>query len=252
MLYSVSNCDIYLESDAGEKLLNDIRNAKKTIRIISPYLSPLLITELLKFRKRNIEVELITTDNIKNFHHSSNQNIHKLILQNRKIDDEAVEKRKKWIEISKFLSYVGFGLIAILIGFAYYLQDIKVAFGLTPILLVFSLVKQYKNKIRFTKVYSYWYSQLFPFKVYMSSNKNEKSNTFMHDKIYLIDDQIAYLSSLNNSSVNTNHNYETRVRTEDEKAIKKIREEICQMNHLQLSDRHIQALGKQLYREPIN
>ena len=123
MFYNGANCDIYIGKGAGKKLLNDIKNARKSIRIVSPYLSPFLITELINFRKRNLEVE----------------------------------KREKWKDISKILAYFGFGLLAILIGVVYYLKDIKVAFGLIPIFIIFLVVKLYKNKIKKKLIYSYWY-----------------------------------------------------------------------------------------------
>ncbi len=253
MFYNGANCDIYIGKGAGKKLLIDIGNAKKSIKIVSPYLSPFLITELIKFRKRNLEVELITTDNIEDFYGSYEKNIHKLINQNRETDNTAVEKREKWKDLSKILTYIGLGLLITLAGLAYYLKDIKVAFGLIPIAIIFSIVKLYKNKIKNKRIYSYWYSQLFSFKVYMSPDKTELSDTFIHSKIYLIDDRIAYMGSLNFTSSGTKHNYETRIRTEDVNAIKEIKEEIYQlMNHSHLPERDIQLWGKQLYSEPIN
>lgn len=247
------NCDIYIGKGAGKKLLNDTRNAKKSIKIVSPYLSPFLITELINFRKRSLDVELITTDNIEDFYGNYDKNIHKLIIQNRETDEIAVEKREKWKDICKVLTYIGFGVLIVSIGIAYYLKDSKVSFGLIPIVVLFLVVKLYKNKIKNKRIYSYWYSQLFRFKVYMSPDKTGLSDTFIHSKIYLIDDRIAYLGSLNFTSSGTKHNYETRIRTEDPIAIKKIKKEIDQlMNHWHLPERDIQLWGKQLYKEPIN
>ena len=37
MFYNGANCDIYIGKGAGKKLLNDIRNAQKSIKIVSPY-----------------------------------------------------------------------------------------------------------------------------------------------------------------------------------------------------------------------
>ena len=247
------NCDIYIGKGAGKKLLYDIRNARKSIKIVSPYLSPFLINELINFRKRNLDVQLITTDNIEDFYGSYEKNIHKLIIQNREIDKEAIEKRGKWKDLAKILTYIGYGFLVILIGIAYYLKDTKVAFGLIPIIILFLIIKLYKNKTNNKRIYSYWYSQLFPFKVYMSPDTTEESDTFIHGKIYLIDDQIAYLGSLNFTSSGTKHNYETRIRTIDPNAIKEIKDEIYQlMNHSLLPERDIQFWGKQLYQEPIN
>ena len=119
MFYNGVNCDIYIGKGVGKKLLNDTPNAHKSIKIVSPYLSPSLITELIKFQNRNLDVELITTDNIEDFYGSYYKNIHKLINQNIETDGLAFEKRKKWKEISGTQTYIGFGLLIILIAFAY-------------------------------------------------------------------------------------------------------------------------------------
>ncbi|MFC4268917.1 phospholipase D-like domain-containing protein [Polaribacter marinivivus] len=253
MFYNGAKCDIYIGKGAGKKLLNDIRNAKQSVKIVSPYLSPFLISELINFRKRNLEVVLITTDNLEDFYGNHEKNIHKLIIQNRNTDKEAVEKREKWKDLSKRLTYIGIGVLLILIGLAYYIRELKVAFGLIPILVIFLIIKLYKNKIKNKRIYSYWYSQLFPFKVYMSPDSTEESDTFIHSKIYLIDNKIAYLGSLNFTSSGTKYNYETRIRTEDKNAIEKIKEEIHNLlNHSHLPERDIQIWGKHLYSEPIN
>jgi phosphatidylserine/phosphatidylglycerophosphate/cardiolipin synthase-like enzyme len=79
------------------------------------------------------------------------------------------------------------------------------------------------------------------------------SDTFIHGKIYLIDDQIAYLGSLNFTESGTKYNYETRIRTTDPNAIKEIKEEFHQlMNYSDLPEWDIQYWGKLLYQEPIN
>ena len=253
MFYNGAKCDIYIGKGAGKKLLLDIRNARKSIKIVSPYLSPFLISELISIRKRNLEVELVTTDNIEDFYGKYERNIHKLIIQNRETDKEAVEKRENWEEISKILKYINFGLSAILMGLVYFVRDMKIGFGLIPIIILFLVIKSYKNKIKNTRIYSYWYSQFFPFKVYMSPDASEMSDTFIHGKIYLIDDQIAYLGSLNFTARGTKYNYETRIRTTDPNAIKEIKDELYQLlNNSDLPERDIQYWGKQLYKEPIN
>lgn len=253
MFYNGAICDIYIGKGAGKKLLDDIRNAKKSIRIVSPYLSPFLISELISFRKRNLEVELITTDNIEDFYGDYEKNITQLIIQNRETDKEAAEKREKWKNISNILTYIIIGLIAILFGVAYLIRDIKIGYGLIPIAIVFLVIRLYKNKIRNKRIYTYWYSQLFPFKVYMSPDTTNLSDTFIHGKIYLIDDQIAYLGSLNFTASGIKHNYETRIRTTDKNAIKEIKEELNQLlNHSNLPERDLQYWGRQLYNEPIN
>lgn len=253
MFYNGAKCDIYIGKGAGKKLLNDIRNAKKSIKIVSPYLSPFLVSKLISFKERNLEVELITTDNLEDFYGAYEKNIHKLIIQNRETDHDAVEKREKWKDISKILTYIGIGLLLTLVVISYYVRDIKIAFGIIPLLILLLIIKLYKNKIRNKRIYSYWYTQLFPFKVYMSPDTTHESDTFIHSKIYLIDNKIAYMGSLNFTASGTKYNYETRIRTEDPNAIKEIKEEIYQLlNHSNLPERDIQIWGKQIYSEPIN
>lgn len=110
-------------------------------------------------------------------------------------------------------------------------------------------MKRVKNK----QIYHYTYSKLFPFKVYISPEKSHFSDTFIHGKIYLIDDKIAYLGSLNFTNSGTKDNYETRIKTTDESAVLKIKEEINDLFYYSnLPERDIQKWGKQLYSEPIN
>lgn len=138
-------------------------------------------------------------------------------------------------------------------GLAYFFKDTKVVYGFIPIVVIFLIIKLYKSKIKNKRIYTYWYSQLFPFKVYMSPDTTDLSDTFIHGKIYLIDDQIAYLWSLNFTASGTKYNYETRVRTIDQNPIKEIKEELYQLfNYSNLPERDIQFWGKQLYKEPIN
>ena len=253
MFYNGAICDIYIGKGAGKKLLNDINNAKKSVKIVSPYLSPFLISELIKLKNRNLEVELITSDNIEDFYGNYEKNLHKLIIQNRETDFEAVEKRKKLKVILRFLIYCWLGLLTILIGTAFHFKNIKIAYGIIPLIVLFFISNFYKNKITNMRIYTYWYSQLFDFKVYLSPDKSPNSDTFIHSKIYLIDDEIAYLGSLNFTSSGTKHNYETRIRTEDQKAIKEIKDEIYQLlNYSNLPQRDIQYWGNQIYNEPIN
>lgn len=256
MYYNGAICDIYIGKGAGTKLMKEISRAKNSIKIVSPYLSPSLIKELIDFHEKNIDIELVTTDDIEDFQINKNgrsKNIHKLIIQNRVVDDEAVKKREEWLVLKKVLNSIGWGLFTSLFLSGYYLRNINVFFGLLPVFFIFLIAKIYKRKIKLKRIYSYWYSQLFPFKVYLSPRKNYLSDTFIHSKIYLIDDKIAYLGSLNFTASGTKHNYETRIRTEDPKAIHEIKEEISHLlNHSHLPEIDIQMWGKQLYREPIN
>lgn len=253
--FNGANCDIYIGQGAGKKLLDDITNAKRSVKIVSPFLSPFLIKELIYLYTRGIDVHLITTDNIEDYYDSSyEKNIYKLIRQTRIIDKEAERIRNKWLDIVKYLLFANIGLICILSLSAFFYWDMKLIYGLIPILLIFLIRSHFKEKIKSKRIYNYEYSQLFPFKVYVSpQNFNMYKNMYIHSKIYIIDDEIAYMGSLNFTANGTKDNFETRIRTTDEGALEKIVDIFKELfYHSGLPERDIQSWGSFLYKEPIN
>lgn len=87
----------------------------------------------------------------------------------------------------------------------------------------------------------------------MSPDKHPHSDTFIHGKIYIIDDAIVYMGSLNLTISGTKHNYETRIRTTDYEAIKKVKDEFYDLFYnSSIPEVNIQSWGSHLYQEPIN
>lgn len=252
--YNGANCDIYIGKSAGKKLLDEISNAKRNVKIVSPYLSPFLIKELINLHKRGIKVHLVTTDNIEDFYGESDKNIHQLIHQKKVINKEAEAKRSQWENMASVLLFISIGLIAVLLlGLAVY-QQLKLILGLVPIAGLLVIRNSYQEKIRKQRIYHYKYTQLFPFKVFMSQSAQGGSrNTFIHSKIYIIDDQVVYMGSLNFTASGIKDNYETRIRTTDIQAVQKIVEEFNALfYHSKLPERDIQFWGSQLYKERPN
>mgnify|MGYP001076114329 FL=1 len=253
MFFNGAKCDIYIGKGAGKKLLHDIENANDSVKIMSPYLSPNLIKELINLHSRNIPVQLITTDNIEDYKKDQEKIIYKLILQNRESDYEAILKRNKLNKIKTIFGYLTFALVIAVCGSYAYFIDLRVALGIIPIILFFTINRIYKSLVKNKRIYNYWYSQLFPFKVFMSPYQTELSDTFIHGKIYIIDDRIAYLGSMNFTTSAAKYNYETRIRITDPRALKEINDEFHELfNNSNLPIRDIQFWGKQLYQEPIN
>ncbi len=251
MFHNNVGCDIYIGKGAGKKLMDDMQNARKSIKIISPYLSPFLVKELINSRNRGLEVQLITVDGIEDYRDSSN--IYQLIRQRRRTDEEAREKRNKWKKIANILLLGGVLLTIITFTLLIYLKDVNILLGLVPSSIIFSIFCLYRKNIDKKRIYYYDYSQLFPFKVYMSPEKHSDSDTFIHGKIYLIDDSIAYLGSLNFTASGTKYNYETRIRTINEETVKKIKDEFYDLFHYsRMPEIDIQTWGSSLYKEPIN
>jgi len=253
IFYNNAVCDIYIGKSAGGKMMQDIRNAQRNVKIVSPYLSPFLIKELIHLHSKGIKIRLITTDEIEDFY-GYDKNIHKLIIQQQHTDEKAKQTRDNLISLSGTLLFTMIALGVVLLPLMYLLNNFKFAYGFIIVVLLFFLRDSIVKKIKNTKVYRYTYKQLFPFKVFVSPNSGNSTNkTFIHSKIYIIDDEIAYLGSLNFTGSGVKENHETRIRTTDPNAVAKIIEEVKEVfYHSNLPERDIQFWGSQLYEEPMN
>ncbi len=251
------NCDIYIGTGAGKKLLADIESAKSSVKIISPYLSASLVSQLIDLKNRFVEVELITEDTIEDF--KDRRNIKKLIIQHPETDQKAVEKRERMSKITIILLIVAIVVLLLFFFAVYRFQDPSVYLGIVPVLSAFLIYGHYRNAVRDTVIYKYSYSTLFPIKV-ISGRKSGQTGGIpadgrqsIHSKIYLIDNRIAYLGSLNFTVSGTQDNYETRIRTEDPDAVAKISQEYDRMmQSSDYSEKDLRKWGREVYAEPIN
>ncbi len=253
MFYNNAICDIYIGKSAGAKLLQDIRNAKRNIKIVSPYLSPSLIKELIFLHNKGIKISLITSDEIEDFY-GYDKNINKLIVQKRHTDEKAKQSRDSLISLSGTLLFAIIGLAVILVPVIFLLKEWKFAYGLILVVVLFFVRDFIVRQIKKKRIYHYTYKQLFPFKVFISPNNGNSFNkTFIHSKIYVIDDKIAYMGSLNFTAKGIKDNHETRIRTTDPNAVAGIVDEVNQIFfNSNLAERDLQFWGSQLYPEPIN
>jgi len=244
-------CDIYIGQGAGKKLLDDIDNAIKSIKIVSPYLSPSFTKSLIEKKKQGIEVHLITMDKIEDYGNNKDL-VYNLINQNRETIEEAVIKRGKFKKRYRFL-LLFLILASSIMGYLTYQAPQEQYLIAIPILfLVFILYLVYRNYYRNTRIYNYWYSQYFPFKVFLSPEKGSGRGKFIHSKIFIIDDEIAYLGSLNFTYNGSRSNHETRVRTTDQKALNELLIEFEDLYESSSPQIDIQQWGRSIYNEPIN
>lgn len=248
MFINNAKCDIYVGKSAGKHLLNDIQNARKSVKIVSPYLSASLVKELIKLNAKKLKIELITSDDIEDFKGKAEKNIHKLIIQNKKSNGISSEK---WQVFSQIIIFSIVGILATMLFAFYETENFRIILGFIPVTILYFIHQNFVKKSKKKRKVSYWYSQLFPFKVYISPYKSKLSDSFIHSKIYLIDDKIAYLGSLNFTVSGLNNNYETSIRTKDSSAIKEIKAEINQLfHHSNLDEKDIQLWGAELYEQP--
>jgi phosphatidylserine/phosphatidylglycerophosphate/cardiolipin synthase-like enzyme len=107
--YEFDNCRVYIGTGVGEDLLVDIKNAKKSIDVVSPYTSNDLIDELINLAHRGVKVRLFTNNDIgyiKNKQYPSSEkhqkskqdhddNLRKIICQKKNVNEEVEKKRNK-------------------------------------------------------------------------------------------------------------------------------------------------------------
>lgn len=249
MFYQGGKYDIYIGQSSGKKLLEEMSAAREKITIVSPYLSPNLIKDLIELHNRGIEIKLITVDKIDDFYNNYDEkNIYKLIIQNKKINKEALEKYKRYNKFLKSIYYLIIGIFTTGVISGVYLRNYKVLYLLILVAFFCFLYEKIRNKMKQTKIYNYDYSKLFPFKVYSTKNKEP----LIHSKIYIIDDEILYLGSLNYTKSGMGSNYETRVRITDLEAIKKVKTTIYSLTNELGKGKELQKWGSEIYEEPIN
>ncbi len=249
MFFNNARCDVYIGTGAGKKLMDEIENAKRSVKIVSPFLSPFLVKRLIALHYNGIDVQLITTDTIEDFYGYRERNLHKLICKEVHIDGQARRARKKYKITAKLLKGLTIGFVLL----NYWLKDMRLLWLLIPITILFATARHFKSRAKRKRACSYTYKQLFPFKVVLSKNWKGFGNTYLHSKIYIIDDEIAYLGSLNFTGGGTRNNHETRVRLGDAPSVQKIVEEFDYLMHgTRMPELDINDWGSGLYREPIS
>lgn len=253
MYYNRTICDLYVGTGAGRKLMDDLLNAKRSIKVMSPYMSPSLVRKLIDLHYRGVEVQLITMDNIEDFYVDRQRNIHQLISQKIYIDEKAKALRSKLILRKRWLYLLLWTLIMAVMAMAVMMGEHLILWSGMPLILLWLLIRNYTKRIRNAKIYLYSYRQLFPFRVFKTPLNNSYSHPFIHGKLYLIDDEIAYLGSLNFTANGTRNNYETRIRITDKKAV---RELLLEFEHLfrnqDYPERDLAEWGRELYGEVGN
>lgn len=248
MFFNNAQCDIYIGTGAGKKLMEEISAARKSVKIVSPFLSAQLVEGLIQLHDRGIHVELMTTEE----GHGTGS-LQRLIQQQVHVDGKARAFRKRL----RHLLWIGYGLLvlgALGLWWFFIQQDVNhVLVTLAILVACTAILFVLRYLIRTKKVYSYSYHSLFPVKVIRPVNEFGQRATYLHSKIYIIDDQIAYLGSLNFTRSGTEYNHETRVRLTDSPSVSKIVQEYRYlMDEAHFPEVDFQEWGSYHFLEPKN
>ncbi|WP_294679320.1 phospholipase D family protein [uncultured Fluviicola sp.] len=244
--------DIYIGKESGKMILDDIRKAKKSVRVMSPYLSAGLVEMLLNRFTSGVHIELVTSGYVEDYAHER-KNCYRIIRQHKHVD-ETLRNRKNILHWTGIVWMTTFGLLTITNLENVFSPSAEISdfieFGiLAGLMLLGQLIRKYALGIRF---WQYSYSSLFPVKIFrshFSGNKNNTSKSFnLHSKLYIIDDCIAYLGSVNFTRSGCLFNHETRVRITDLQAIRQLRQEFSELLWSEEYDHtSVDEWGKELY-----
>src|SRR3989344_296874 len=217
MITSSNKNHIYIGREAGKEIHEKIKNAKKSVKVVSPYLSPDYIKDLVDLHKKEIKITLVTCDKIESNSYSDFKTSD-LIKKDKILDDKAV-KLKKLL----FKSFIWLFVISILCTVASFILSILLIFaGIFFFAGIIALVSSW-----IILDYSFRYEPIFRIKVFDSATgKNPGSTELIHSKIFVIDEEIAFLGSANLTYSGFKTHYETTIKIEDKNAVKDISLEV--------------------------
>ncbi|MBS3092365.1 phospholipase D family protein [Candidatus Pacearchaeota archaeon] len=212
------NDAIYIGKYAGDEIIKEIKSAKSSVKIVSPYLSGNYVKELIHLHKKGRKITLITSDNIAENKKYSDFSASDLVIKNETIDLTLEKKRKNGITYSIILLIISlFTLINSVIFSIFFNPSIIILF-----FSIISLIYYHALEIKRTE-----YTPIFRIKVFDSkSGEKPWSTELIHSKIYVIDNALAFLGSVNFTYSGFKTHYETMIKIQDIKAVLDISQEV--------------------------
>lgn len=191
-----------LGQQVGAELDQHLSKVTRSATIMSPFLTPSLLDRLRHLQARGIAVSLLT----------SSQDLDRpevaarLISQERHVDDRARERRARGMRYSVYATLTLFATA--IAGAFIHVLSLLLLIGLPIVALVWLYFHG-------TRVFSYSYRPLF-------SRLRIIDTPFVHSKVYILDDEVAYLGSFNFTFNGLRNNFETSVRVTDPAAVESL------------------------------
>lgn len=243
---TIKDADLYIGRNAGKQIIQSIRSARKSIKIVSPYVSSDYLDMLLDKHHAGISVSLITSTEIDDGHGSKGM-YKKVINQNRHTDERIKIKRDKGMKymVASIIISAAIGATGLYFGY----HSSMWVWALIPIL--FFAYKYFEN----LTIYSYTYSTPFRFSSIVSPRTGgfQNENYLPHTKAYLIDSKVAFLGSVNFTKSAFRFNYESCIKLTDSKNLKELLGEFEYLiRNYKTNYLDINYMGSKIYPEPKN
>ena len=242
-----ANTHISLGQRAGAELYEQCARAQHALKIVSPYLSASFVDMLVELEERGVTVTLLTTENAQ----ANREVAHRLVNQLRQTDEEAAHRRRlgRIYTALSILLFLAIGTAGVLT------RTTPLVYAYAGALLSVLAFLFFQSRRIFHYSYTAAVSRL---KVFVSPFYKEQRITrdqgmMLHAKIYVIDERVAYLGSLNFTYSGFYDNFETTLRVDDLAAVRRISahvEALYAEDHLAILG--IESWGRSLYPEPKN
>lgn len=233
--------DVYVGRGAGSELYHRLRRAKRRVVAMAPYVKGHFARVLVEMAGRGVDVTLVTSEDVCRRRDVAIE----LVRQVRHTSPAARRWRRVGLAVSALLVISGISLFPLQLSHGGRDASAVSAAGLIG-LAAFSRIR----------VYSYSYEfRLLRLKVvaspYYDADNASGLPLVVHAKVYVIDDEVAYLPSFNLTPEGFFDNFESCARVEDRQTIKNVIgfvETLVSDESLRVLD--AATLGRRLYSEP--
>lgn len=245
----INSGELYIGRKVGDKIHDAILSAEKSIKIVTPYISSEFVDLLIKRAKESVDISLIISDDFVGKDKIRYEIFKKLIVQIRHTNEIKQKRRRIGLALILF-SYLVTALILIF-GFKHTTPFYQYSALLFPLLILLHI---YFQKMR---IYNYTYKHLINFTVTMTPYSNPSGfddDTYLtHAKIFIIDNNLAYVGSMNFTKAGFYYNYESRIKINDHLAVQSMSEEFSYLReNSNTSYLDLNELTKKIYTEPAN
>jgi phosphatidylserine/phosphatidylglycerophosphate/cardiolipin synthase-like enzyme len=202
-----SQAEVFVGTSAGSPLYHDIKEAKLSVRVVSPYLGDHLVEVLLGCQEHGVDVRAIVSNDFGNARDLARL----LVVQTTQLDTD----RQR---LSRYGSLFGAVTLPVALGLLSWgvleRSGAVIAAAVLLGLLAFLLVLFFQKLAIYVYSYSYRLDGLrvVPSPRCYPYGTKESAPPFVHAKLYVIDDRVAYLGSANFTRSGLFDNLEAMVR----------------------------------------
>lgn len=209
-----SQADVFVGTGAGSPIYHDIREAQRSVRVISPYLGDHLAEVLLACQERGVAVTAIVSNDGGNARDLARQ----LVVQDVQLDADRQRLSRYGTIFSVVALLVAIALLArAMVARSFPTAASSLLLGLLAILALLFFQRlaiylyTYRYRLRGLRVVPS--PRCYPFAA------RDACPPFVHAKVYVVDDRVAYVGSANFTTSGLFDNLEAMVRLKSSEAV---------------------------------